>query len=138
MADERINVHVDVKKDIDHVWECWTSPKHITGWNFATETWICPKAENNPVPGGRFSWRMESADGSIGFDYAGTYNQVIPKQLIIKILDDGRMVKIEFTTIDGYVEVTESFEPENVNPKEMQEQGWQAILDNFRKYCEAQ
>lgn len=131
-----ITVKVSVSAGIDKVWEYWTNPQHIVHWNFATDAWMCPKAENNLEPNGRFSWRMEAKDGSMGFDYSGTYDKVELKKSIELTLDDKRKVSIAFSTINGTTEVVETFEPDENNP-ELQKQGWQAILNNFKKYVES-
>lgn len=117
------------------VWEFWTSPEHIINWNFATPEWHCPSAKNDLKPGGTFSWRMEAKDGSMGFDYAGKYLKIDEPVLIEKELEDGRKVTISFEALDGKVEVIETFEPDDNDP-ELQRQGWQAILNNFKKYVE--
>ena len=79
---ERITVKTSVQSDIKKVWNYWTKPEHITNWNFATDEWCCPKAENDLKPNGNFSWRMEAKDGSMGFDFTGTYDKIIDKELI--------------------------------------------------------
>lgn len=131
-----ITVNCTIKAPAHKVWECWTNPEHIVGWNFATEDWTCPSAVNELVAGGKFSWRMEARDGSFGFDYAGTYDRIDAPREIQKHLDDGRKVNITFTESDGMTEVTETFEPDENDP-ELQRQGWQAILNNFKKYVES-
>ncbi|MEO1652870.1 MAG: SRPBCC domain-containing protein [Bacteroidota bacterium] len=73
---QKIEVSASISAPLQKVWEYWTKPEHITQWNFASPEWHCPQAENDPQPGGKFSWRMEARDGSVGFDYAGTYDQV--------------------------------------------------------------
>ncbi len=128
---ETITVTTTVDQPLETVWECWTQPEYITQWNFASEDWCCPTAVNDLRPGGRFSWRMEARDGSMGFDYAGTYLEVVPFVRILKRLDDGRQVEISFETTPHGVVITETFEAEDQNPLELQKQGWQAILDNF-------
>ena len=134
---EPITVKTTVNAPLDKVWECWTQPDHITGWNFAAPEWQCPSAINDLVPNGKFSWRMEAKDQSIGFNYAGTYTEIKDKEMIRKKLEDGRGVIITFTEKEGKTEVVETFEPD-ANSPDLQRQGWQAILTNFKKYTEGQ
>ncbi|HAA13308.1 MAG TPA: hypothetical protein DCE41_17115 [Cytophagales bacterium] len=131
-----ITVQITVRASLDRVWKAWTEPKHITQWNFASPDWHCPSANNDLTVGGTFSWRMEAKDGSMGFDYEGTYKEVSPKSKILATLGDGRKVEIRFAEKDGAVEVTETFEADE-NNVEMQRQGWQAILENFKSHAEA-
>ena len=131
-----ITVTSTISASVDKVWEYWTNPQHIINWNFATDTWRCPTAKNNMRPNGKFSWRMEAKDGSMGFDFSGTYNKVEPKQLIELTLDDNRKVAIASSMENGVTTVTETFEPDE-NEVELQRIGWQAILDNFKKYVES-
>ncbi|HEU4716739.1 MAG TPA: SRPBCC family protein [Bacteroidia bacterium] len=132
-----ITVRTVISAPVSRVWECFTQPQHITRWNFAVPEWHCPAAENDLRPGGKFSWRMEAKDGSFGFDFAGTYTDVRPNELIAYTIGDGRKVHVTFMTDGDSTEVTETFEAESQNPVEMQRGGWQAILDNFRKHAEA-
>lgn len=134
---ENITVEATVKNDINKVWNTWTEPKHIEKWNSPSPDWHTPKAENDLRQGGRFSSRMEAKDGSFGFDFAGTYEEVVPNQKINYTIDDGRKVKITFEQQNDGVLVTEVFEPESENSTDMQQQGWQAILDNFKTYVES-
>jgi uncharacterized protein YndB with AHSA1/START domain len=133
----RITVEVLIDSPLKKVWECWTLPNHITGWNFASDEWYCPRAENNLVSGGIFSWRMEAKDGSMGFDFSGKYKRIEPLELIENILDDERSVTVQFRKEGESTKVTETFETEQMNSEELQRQGWQAILNNFKKYVEA-
>lgn len=132
-----IAVSTFIKAPIEHVWLIWTSPEHIVNWNFAADTWKCPNASNDVRTGGTFSWRMEAKDGSMGFDFNGTYSQIIPEQLLEYTLEDGRKVRVEMSETDAGTTVTELFEAENENPRELQQMGWQAILDNFGRYAES-
>ena len=133
----KITVKTFVKADIDKVWNCWTDPEHITNWNFATDEWCCPKAENNLRPNEKFSWRMEAKDGSMGFDFEGTYNKIAEKEWISYKMSDGRKVDIEFTQNGNEIQVSETFDAEGTNSDELQRAGWQAILGNFKKYVES-
>lgn len=134
---DRITVQTSVRSDIERVWDCWTAPEHITKWNFASDEWCCPSAENDLKPNGKFSWRMEAKDGSLGFDFEGTYTNIVDKRSIAYELADGRKVDIDFSQKGNEVVVTETFDPEEINSKELQRSGWQAILDNFKKHLES-
>ncbi len=133
----KISISALVNKDVQEVWEAWTDPGHIRGWNFANDEWYCPRAENDLRTGGSFSSRMEARDGSAGFDFTGTYDQVIGDERIEYTLEDGRKVKVHFADRGGATEISESFEAEASNPPEIQQAGWQAILDNFVRYTES-
>jgi uncharacterized protein YndB with AHSA1/START domain len=133
---DSIRVETLVRAPIQKVWEYWTSPEHIIKWNFASDDWHCPSAENNLRSGGKFSWRMEAKNGSMGFDYSGKYTQIKELELIKLVLEDDRQVGIEFRENDGMTAVIEVFEPDENDP-ELQRLGWQAILDNFKNYVEA-
>ncbi len=131
-----ILVKTTINAPIDSVWQKWNSPEDITKWYNASEDWHTPKAENDLKVGGKFSYRMEAKDGSFGFDYWGIYDLIIPNKKLVFTLGDNRKVYISFSTMDNKTEIVESFEPENQNPHDMQQAGWQAILDNFKKYIE--
>ncbi|WP_209406445.1 SRPBCC family protein [Pseudozobellia sp. WGM2] len=133
-----ITVQTTVKADINKVWDFWTKPDHIKNWNFATDEWYCPKAENDLIPNGKFSWRMEAKDGSMGFDFTGDYEKIIEKELITYKMSDGRLVKIDFSENGNEVTVSETFDAEGTNSDEQQRAGWQAILGNFKKYVESE
>ncbi len=121
---------------MDKVWDYWTKPEHITKWNTATDDWHTPSATNDLRTGGTFTSRMESVDGTQGFDFTGTYSEVVPHEKIAYAMEDGRHVVVLFVERDGGVVLTETFDPESENPIDMQRAGWQAILDNFKKYVE--
>lgn len=125
-----------VKASMKTVWDSFTNPKHIVGWNNASDDWHTPRAENDARTGGNFNIRMEARDGSAGFDFGGVYDEVVPRKLIRYTMDDGRHVRVTFSEVDGGVEVSETFEAEDMNPLTLQRSGWQAILDNFKKYVE--
>jgi uncharacterized protein YndB with AHSA1/START domain len=123
---------------VDKVWGAYTSPEHITGWNFASDDWCCPSASNDLRPGGRYVARMEAKDGSFGFDFEAVYDEVIHHQKLAYTMGDGRKATVVFEAISGtQTRVSVDFEAETMNPEEMQRQGWQAILDNFGRYAEA-
>ena len=133
---KKITIQTNVNKPVQIVWECFTSPQMITQWNFADSGWHCPKAENDLKVGGRFVSVMAAKDGSYAFDFSGTYTKVEQNKLIEYIMDDGRKVVTTFEENGDRTTVVTNFEAELQNPVEMQKQGWQAILDNFKKFCE--
>lgn len=132
-----ITVENTINAPVAKVWDYWTQPEHITQWNHASDDWHSPWAKNDLRPGGSFSARMEAKDGSFGFDFGGVYDEVVLHEYIGYTLGDGRKVEITFSAGGNITLVTESFEAESTNPVEMQQGGWQAILDNFKKYTEA-
>lgn len=132
-----ISVQTVVNAPLEKVWEMWTIPEHIANWNFANDDWRSPRAENNLRPGGKFIYRMEAKDGSMGFDFSGVYTTVNKNKNLEYTLDDGRNVQVHFSKVNDGTFVLENFEAENTNPADMQKQGWQAILNNFKKYAEA-
>ncbi len=138
MADNKtmVTIAATVNAPVEKVWEYWNEPKHVTQWNNASDDWHSPKAENDLRKGGAFNYRMEAKDGSFGFDFAGVYDDVTPNQHISYTMGDGRTVSTEFAGKDGVTEITSTFEAETENPVEMQKDGWQAILNNFKKYTE--
>jgi uncharacterized protein YndB with AHSA1/START domain len=125
-----------VNVPVETVWKLWTLPEHITKWNNASDDWHTPKAENDLKVGGKFMSRMEARDGSFGFDFWGVYDEIKTNELIAYTLGDDRKVKITFSSLGNTTKVGMTFEAENTNPIEMQKGGWQAILDNFKKYAE--
>ncbi|MPR32687.1 SRPBCC family protein [Salmonirosea aquatica] len=140
MANENntITVETTIDAPLDQVWKCWTTPENIRQWNNASDDWYTPSADNDLTEGGKFVFRMEARDGSFGFDFTGTYQTVKEKELLEYVLTDDRKVSVAFGESDGQTKVTETFEPESENTVEMQQAGWQAILDNFKKYVEKQ
>lgn len=134
---QSITVHTTVKAPIDKVWKFWTLPEHITHWNYASDTWHTPFVNNDLKVGGKFLFRMEAKDRSEGFDFEGVYETVKINELIEYKLSDTRKVRIDFTTKDNETTIVETFEAEDENSIEVQKGGWQSILDNFKKYTEA-
>lgn len=132
-----ITVETTVNAPVEKVWQSWTRPEHITQWNNASDDWHTPRAENDLRVGGTFLARMEAKDGSFGFDFGGVYDDVQENRYIEYTLGDGRKVKVHFTSQGNSTKVVETFEAENTHSIEMQKGGWQAILDNFKKYTEA-
>ncbi len=131
-----ITVTTTVSVPTAKAWQVFTVPEYIEQWNFASADWQCPRAENPLEVGKRFNFRMEASDGSVGFDFEGTYTEIVTEKLIAYVLDDGRKVKVEFASVEGGTRVTETFDPETLNPLEMQRAGWQAILDNYKRVAE--
>ncbi|MDP4128289.1 MAG: SRPBCC family protein [Bacillota bacterium] len=132
----RITIETIVNRDMNHVWTCWTDPKHIMEWNNASEDWHTPSAENDLRVSGTFTYKMAAKDGSFSFDFGGVYDEVQYGKRISYTIGDGRKVAIDFVEFDGGVKVTETFEAEETHSLEMQQGGWQAILDNFKHYAE--
>ncbi len=132
-----ITVENTINATVEKVWDYWTKPVHITKWNNASDDWHTPRAENDLRVGGSFVSRMEAKDGSMGFDFSGIYDAVTNNEYIEYTIADGRKVKVFFSAEGNSTKVTESFEAENTNSIELQQGGWQAILDNFKKYTEA-
>jgi uncharacterized protein YndB with AHSA1/START domain len=125
-----------VEGTIEQVWDKWTNPQHIIHWNFASDDWCCPRASNDLVVGGKFNWRMESKDGNMGFDFEGVFTAIEPYKQIEYVLADERTIAVHFEEVTGGIQVTEIVDPEHENPVEMQQAGWQAILNNFKRHAE--
>jgi len=132
----KVTVEATVKAPVEKVWELWSGPDHITKWNSASDDWHTPWAKNDLRTGGNFSSRMEARDGSMGFEFGGVYDEVVTHKRIAYTMGDGRTVKVTFEDKGNETKVTETFDAESQNPVEMQRGGWQAILDNFKKYAE--
>lgn len=133
---KKITVSTTVNASISEVWEKWTNPHHVMHWNFAHESWHCPEATNNLTIGGEFHYLMAAKDGSFQFDFWGTFQQIEREKYIKILLGDGREMEVLFEQTDCGVFVKEVFDPENQNPEDLQQQGWQAILHQFKKYVE--
>jgi uncharacterized protein YndB with AHSA1/START domain len=138
MADRknRITVQVKINATVEEVWKKWTSPDDIVCWNFASEDWHSPSAEIDFRPGGSFSYLMEAKDGSFGFDFEGTYTTVKSLEQINYTIGDGRKVEISFSVEGDKTFIVETFDADKTNPVELQQNGWQSILNNFKKYVE--
>lgn len=136
MNTTKITVQSLVHAPIQTVWRTWTEPEHIMKWNFASDDWHCPRVSNDLRVGGTYSARMEARDGSFGFDFITVYDEIIPYQKITYTMEDGRQATTTFIEKEYDTEVTTTFDAENINSPEMQQGGWQAILDNFKKYTE--
>ena len=133
----KITIETTVAAPIEDVWRAWTTPDDIRQWNAASADWHCPAARLDLRSGGQFSYRMEARDGSMGFDFAGTFTKVIPNEIIEYSLDDDRSVVVEFVARDQVVAVRETFDAESSHTAEQQRQGWHAILNNFARHVEA-
>ncbi|PZP41314.1 MAG: hypothetical protein DI598_18350 [Pseudopedobacter saltans] len=131
-----IKVQVTVNAPIQQVWESYNNPSEIQKWNFASEDWYCPHAESDFVVGGRFSSTMSAKDNSFSFDFSGHFTEIIPDEKLAYHIEDGRNVVVLFSTIGKETHIDCSFEPEHENPEALQQEGWQAILNNFKSYVE--
>jgi uncharacterized protein YndB with AHSA1/START domain len=137
METPKITIEAIINADIKKVWDYWTKPEHITKWNFASDDWQCPKAENDLRVGGKYSARMEAKDGSFGFGFEAVYDEIIDQKKIAYSMEDGRQAATTFEDMGNQVTIVTVFDAENTNPVEMQQGGWQAILNNFKKYTKA-
>ena len=131
-----ITVKTSINASIQKVWQCFTAPQHITQWNHASPDWHCPKAENDLRIGGKFSYTMAAKDGSFSFDFWGIYDDILENELIMYTMGDGRKATITFASNGDVTEVVTNFEPEQENSLELQQGGWQAILNSFKNYTE--
>lgn len=133
-----IRVSTTIKnKTIAEVWDYFTNPKHVTNWNFASDDWHCPKAENNLEVGKSFTYTMAAKNGEMSFDFTGMYTEIEPFSKISYVLADERKIFVTFKETDEGIELVEEFDPETENSEELQQTGWQMILNNFKKYIEA-
>ncbi len=133
----KITVETVVKDKLNKVWDVWNSPADIKMWNSPQDDWHTTRSTVDLHEGGKFFSRMEAKDGSVGFDFTGTYTRIVPHKIIEYRISDGREVKNEFIERAGDVLLKVTFEAETENPTEVQRMGWQAILDNFGRYVEA-
>lgn len=131
-----ITITTSIDAPIEKIWTYWNEPKHITQWCTPSEDWHTTKAENNVTVGGKFTSTMAAKDGSFSFDFSGVYTEVKPNEIINYTMDDGRIARILFASIENQIKIVETFEAENQNSIEMQQTGWQSILDNFKKHVE--
>lgn len=132
----KVTVQTVIQAPVEKVWRYWNEPDHITKWNQASEDWHAPRSENDLRVGGKFTTRMEAKDGSMGFDFGGVYDVVNVHEAIGYTMDDGRRADITFVDQGDATKVVETFDAETTNPVEMQQAGWQAIMDNFKTYTE--
>jgi uncharacterized protein YndB with AHSA1/START domain len=131
----KITVDQRVSAPIERVWKAYTTPADIVQWNAASDDWHTTKATVDLRVGGIFSSRMEAKDGSFGFDFEGTYTNIVPNHLIEYSFGD-RVAKVEFTELAGGVNVRVVFDAEATHSLEQQQGGWQAILSNFARHVE--
>ncbi len=136
MSFSKITIQTSLLASRKKAWEHYTEPKHITQWNFASEDWCCPSASNDLVVGGKFSWRMEAKDGSFGFDFEGQFIEIVPLEKLKYALADQREVEILFSDLPEGTLVQIVFDAENENSLELQQAGWQSILDNYKSHTE--
>ena len=133
----KITVEAVVKAELNTVWHAWNNPEDIKQWNAASDDWHTTQSTVDLREGGKFSSRMEAKDGSAGFDFGGTYTRIVAQKIIEYRMGDDRDVKVEFTEgVDGVL-VRETFDVESETDRELQRQGWQAMLDNFARHVEA-
>lgn len=132
-----VTIETTVNSNIQKAWDFYSMPEHVVNWNFASDDWECSKADNDLREGCRFTYTMNAKDNSNTFDFGGTYTEVVDLDIIQYTLDDDRQVVVSFEEDDEGVLVTVSFETEDTNTVEQQRLGWQAILDNFKKYVES-
>ncbi len=137
MMSNKITVNATINADSKKVWDYYTQPAHITKWNFADPSWTCPSATNDLRAGGKYSARMEAKDGSMGFDFEGTYTEVNQGKDFLLNFEDGRQVAVSFEENGDKTDVAVTFDAEAENSEEMQRGGWQAILNNFKSYTES-
>ena len=137
MSTSKIIVEATINADKKKVWEYYTNPSHIMNWNFADPSWHCPKAENDLRVGGISNVRMEAKDGSFGFDFKTVYKTLEAEESFTYEMEDGRIASVEFFQAPSAITIVRVvFDPENENPAELQKDGWQAILNNFKSYTE--
>lgn len=135
---QKITVETTIAAPVEQVWRAYTTPSDITQWNAASADWCCPSAEVDLRVGGAYKARMEAKDGSFGFDFEAVYSEVSPHKAITLAMGDGRVARTTFESRGNGTVVTTVFDAEGQNSIEMQRGGWQAILDNFKRYVEAQ
>ena len=136
MEATKITIHATISAGIQKVWNYYTQPEHITKWNFATPDWHCPSASNDMRIGGKYTARMEAKDGSFGFEFEATYSEITENQKFVYIMPDGREVSVSINEDNHLTNITVCFDAETENSVELQREGWQAILNNFKNYAE--
>ena len=132
----KLKIETVVNKNLNTAWDAYTKPEHITKWNFANDDWCCPSVENELKVGGKYKARMEAKDGSFGFDFEAVYEEFTPLKKLTLKMSDGRAATTEFHNVGGKTKIITVFDAEKENPEQMQKDGWQAILTNFKKYIE--
>ena len=132
-----VTVSTNVSASLEKAWDHFTNPNHVVNWNFASDDWHCPSASTDLKVGGKMTSRMEAKDGSFGFDLTATYLEVVENEKLVYQHEDSRLVEVIFTQNGDAVDLTQTFEIEDQNSKELQQQGWQAILNNYKKLVES-
>lgn len=132
----KITIATKLPVSKEAAWNYVNDPRHIVHWCYASDDWCAPTSRNEVVVGGRLVTRMEAKDGSMGFDFGGTYEKVIPYEYYDLVMDDGRHVETYFESVEDGTQVTEVFDIEDQNSAEMQRVGWQSILDHLKAYVE--
>ena len=137
--EKKITVESSINESREKVWNMFNAPKAIVKWNSGSSEWHTTEAENNLRVGGSFKYRMEAKDGSAGFDFVGTYDEVVPLERIVYTMagDDARKVEVAFADMGNNTHVVVTFDAETINPIEMQRSGWQHILNNLKDYSES-
>jgi uncharacterized protein YndB with AHSA1/START domain len=133
---KKLKVEALIEAPLAEVWKKWTEATHVVNWNFAHESWHCPHAEVDFQVGGTSTYRMEAKDGSFGFDLNARFLAIQDQRFIQSELEDGRAVEVYFEEAGAACKLVQYFEPETENPLELQQGGWQAILNHFKQYCE--
>ncbi|EON74846.1 hypothetical protein ADIS_4678 [Lunatimonas lonarensis] len=136
MTTEKITILTAVNAKIEKVWQYYNQAQHIIHWNFATDEWCCPKVETDFIEGGKYLARMEAKDGSFGFDFEAVFDEIREPEWVAYTMGDGPRAEIEFREEGEKTVVKISFDPDQSHSREMQRDGWQAILNNFKKYAE--
>ena len=136
MSFSKITIQTILLASRKKAWEHYTLPEHIVNWNFASDDWHCPRASNDLVVGGKFSWRMEAKDGSFGFDFEGVFTEIVPLEKLKYVFMDEREAEISFSDLPEGTLVQIVFDAENENSLELQQAGWQSILDNYKSNTE--
>lgn len=137
MTGNQIAIETTIHSPVERVWKAYTTPSDIVQWNFASDDWCCPSAETNLRVGGTYKARMEAKDGSFGFDFEAIYEDLTPQKALTLAMADGRKARTTFEPFGDTTKVSTTFDAETQNPIEMQRDGWQAILDNFKRYLES-
>jgi uncharacterized protein YndB with AHSA1/START domain len=136
MTFSKITIQAEILVAKTKAWDYYTLPEHIVNWNFASEDWCCPTVSNDLVAGGKFSWRMEAKDGSFGFDFEGVFTEIVPLEKLKYVFMDEREAEISFSDLPEGTLVQIVFDAENENSLELQQAGWQSILDNYKSHTE--
>jgi uncharacterized protein YndB with AHSA1/START domain len=133
----KITVTTKVKAPIEKVWEYFNGVEHYAGWSFASNEWAAEGIKNDLKVGGELKVRNFAKDESMSFIFGGIYNEVLENKVIDYTMEDGRSVRVEFNETSDGIELVETFDAESMNSEELQKNGWQAYLDNFKKYTES-